>query len=236
MRVARPVQYSHARTAPAQASPNAASPTAMLLPSRPIRRLAYTRRLLPPYSEAAVSLPQTFSGGGYTLPLDLNQVQGLDLVTLTAAQRALLAQNGFAVAAPVPGQYREFYQIYEQSRYDEIPVFITTDSIYHVYHLIFDKMLRDLETGYFIADLKSLTTTMLAATTSPVPVPEGHCAGRPRPAQRRLFCRGRPAPGPLGPGPGRSGRHGQCRAGPDQRRQHRRHLAHLGPARPAARI
>ena len=54
------------------------------------------------YHEAAVSLPQTFNGGGYSLPLDLNKVQGLDLVTLTAAQRALLAQNGFAVATPVP--------------------------------------------------------------------------------------------------------------------------------------
>jgi hypothetical protein len=85
---------------------------------------------------------------------------------LTDAQRALLVQNGFAVTTPVPGQYREFYQIYEQNRYEEIPVFITTDSVYHVYHLIFDKMLRDLETGYFIADLKALTTSMLAASTA----------------------------------------------------------------------
>jgi hypothetical protein len=131
------------------------------------------------YHEAAVSLPQTFSGGGYSLPLDLNKVQGLDLVTLTAAQRALLAQNGFAVAAPVPGQYREFYQIYEQNRYNEVPVFITTDSVYHVYHLIFDKMLRDLETGYFIADLKTLTTSMLAASTAQYQALKGSSLGDP---------------------------------------------------------
>jgi hypothetical protein len=131
------------------------------------------------YHEAAVSLPQTFSGGGYSLPLDLNKVQGLDLVTLTAAQRALLAQNGFAVATPVPGQYREFYQIYEQNRYDEVPVFITTDSVYHVYHLIFDKMLRDLETGYFIADLKALTTSMLAASTAQYQTLKGSSLGDP---------------------------------------------------------
>ena len=118
------------------------------------------------YNEAAVSLPQTFSGGGYTLPVDLGQVQGMDLVELTDAQRALLAQNGFAVTTPVPGEYREFYQIYEQNRYMEVPVFITTDSLYHVYHLLFDKMLRDLETDYFIADIKSLTTTMLAASSA----------------------------------------------------------------------
>jgi len=118
------------------------------------------------YNEMAARLPQTFNGGGYNLPLDLSQVQLMDQVQLTDAQKSLLAQNGFVVTAAVPGDYREFYQIYEQNRYMEIPVFITTDSVYHVYHLLFDKMLRDLETGYFIADIKSLTRTMLASTSA----------------------------------------------------------------------
>ena len=143
-----------------QATPEA-SPTQVLPPPAGIYPPPFAT-----YREAAVSLPQTFKGAGYNLPLDLNQVQGLDQVTLTDAQRALLVQNGFAVAAPVPGQYREFYQIYEQNRYETVPLFITTDSVYHVYHLIFDKMLRDLETGYFISDLKSLTTSMLDASTT----------------------------------------------------------------------
>jgi len=116
------------------------------------------------YSEIAARLPQTFSGGGYTLPLDLSQVQNMAAVDLTDAQRTLLAQNGFAVAEPVAGQFREFYQIYEQWRYSDIPAFITTDSVYHIYHLLFDKMLRDLETAHFIVDLKSLTSAMLTTT------------------------------------------------------------------------
>lgn len=116
------------------------------------------------YNEIAARLPQTFSGGGYTLPLDLSQVQNMAAEELTDAQRTLLAQNGFVVAAPVPGQYREFYQIYEGGRYMEMPMFITTDSVYHVYHLLFDKMLRDLETEHFIVDLKSLTSAMLTTT------------------------------------------------------------------------
>jgi hypothetical protein len=117
------------------------------------------------YREPSVNLPASYSGG-YTLPLDLGGVKVHSAITLTEAQKSLLAQNGFVVAPPVPGQFREFYQIYEQARYQEIPVFITTDSVYHVYHLIFDKMLRDLETQYFISGLKSLTTTMLAASTA----------------------------------------------------------------------
>jgi hypothetical protein len=118
------------------------------------------------YQEASASLPAAFNGGGYTLPVDLSQIQGLDLVDLTGSQRALLAKNGFVVTPPVAGEFREFYQIYEGGRYTEMPMFITTDSVYHVYHLIFDKMLRDLETGYFIASLKSLTSAMLASSSN----------------------------------------------------------------------
>ncbi len=117
------------------------------------------------YREEAVHVPAAFNGG-YTLPLDLSQVQLPENVQLSEAQKALLAKNGFVVKPPVAGQYREFYQVYEQNRYMSVPVFVTTDSIYHIYHLIFDKMLRDLETGYFISDLKSLTTAMLAASTA----------------------------------------------------------------------
>jgi hypothetical protein len=86
------------------------------------------------------------------------------MVELSDAQLALLRQNGFVVAAPAPGQFREFYQIYEGGRYNDMPMFVTTDSVYHVYHLLFDKMLRDLETQYFMTGLKSLTSAMLAAS------------------------------------------------------------------------
>ena len=115
------------------------------------------------YNEISFKLPQSFSGGGYTLPISLGDVHGMAGVRLTDAQRSLLSQNGFVVAEPVPGQYREFYQVYDSLRYSNNLVFITTDSVYHIYHLIFDKMLRDLESGYFIADLRSLTGGMLAA-------------------------------------------------------------------------
>jgi hypothetical protein len=117
------------------------------------------------YSPISVRLPDTFLGGGYTLPINLSQVEGMDGVELSEAQLALLAQNGFAVASPVAGAWREFYQIYESWRYHDMPTFITTDSVYHVYHLLFDKMLRDLETGYFINTLHLLTGAMLDASS-----------------------------------------------------------------------
>ena len=162
-----PNLFSVATATPPSPVPPTAGPNPQITPVQPGPPPA---GIYPPpfatYSEAAVSLPQTFKGAAYSLPVDLGKVQGLDLTQLTDSQRTLLSKNGFVVTPPVAGAFREFYQIYEGGRYDSMPMFVTTDSVYHVYHLIFDKMLRDLETGYFIANLKTLTTTMLSASTA----------------------------------------------------------------------
>ncbi len=114
------------------------------------------------YAPISARLPASFQGGDYSLPADLGQVVGMDELELSIAQQSLLAQNGFVVASPVPAKWREFYQIYESWRYRDVPSFVTTDSVYHVYHLLFDKMLRDLERDYFIPDLRLMTSALLA--------------------------------------------------------------------------
>jgi hypothetical protein len=111
------------------------------------------------YHKPAVVLPVAFTG--YSLPIDLSRVEGVDDFDLSPEQLALLTQNGFVVAAPQPGEYREFYQIYEDWRYNEKPSFVTVDSVLHVYHLLFDKTLRDLETRRFIPTLETLLTIMM---------------------------------------------------------------------------
>jgi len=116
------------------------------------------------YQQDQVSLPQSFPGG-YTLPLTLTEIANLNEVDLSESQRAMLSQNGFVVAAPEDNPNRmlsEFYQGYERTRYGNVPAFITTDSVFHVYHLVFDKMLRDLERDMFIPILKELTSSMIA--------------------------------------------------------------------------
>ena len=116
------------------------------------------------YLEIVVNIPDKFQGG-YSLPIDLNQVQGLNNVTLSSAQQTLLSQNGFVVAVPTPKKFREFYQLYEAQRYEvDQPIFVTTDAVFHVYHLVFDKMLRDLETESFLPFLQSLTHTLFITT------------------------------------------------------------------------
>jgi hypothetical protein len=116
------------------------------------------------FQPVSVNVPASFNGGDYTLPVDLGSVQYASEVPLSGTQSQLLSQNGFVVLPPKPAEYREFYQIYEEHRYGLRPLFITTDSIYHVYHLLFDKMLRDLERDSFISILNSLTSSMLNAS------------------------------------------------------------------------
>ncbi len=120
------------------------------------------------YKPVEYMVPNSF-GNDYSLPINLNLVNNLSDYDLSDAQKVLLSQNGFVVRAPTSDPNRrltEFYQGYERLRYYEDSKFITTDSIFHVYHLVFDKMLRDLERNYFIETLNELTTTMVAATTA----------------------------------------------------------------------
>jgi hypothetical protein len=116
------------------------------------------------YKPITVRLPDK-SAFDYTLPIDLTNIKGLENLGLSEDQLHLLSLNGFVVSTPVPGQYQEFYQLYESLRYQENQTtFATTDAVFHIYHLIFDKMLRDLERGYFISDLKTLTNSLLETT------------------------------------------------------------------------
>ncbi len=150
-------------TSPAQTTPEETPEPEPTLPSPiPTPPAGVYAPAFASYNKQAVYLPEIFSG--YSLPFDISTLPDIDYFGLSPEQSALLAQNGFVVAAPTPGEFREFYQIYEQWRYREIPLFITTDSVLHVYHLLFDKTLRDLETRIFIPILESLLSTMLDAS------------------------------------------------------------------------
>ena len=115
------------------------------------------------YPAIKVSLPGTYAGD-YSLPLDLAAYANLSDFGLTDTQKQALTKNGFVVTPPISDpnkMFMEFYQAYESIRYEETPLFVTTDSIFHVYHLIFDKMLRDLERQKFIPMLIELTTSLV---------------------------------------------------------------------------
>jgi len=136
-------------------SPTAVLPTA--IPPTPLPHLPDVRGPgFATYPEIPVTLPSAYEG--HPLPVVLAEMANYERFTFSDAQSALLAQNGFVVA---PAEWLEFFQLYENARYEELPVFVTTDSVYHVYHLLFDKMLRDLERERLEPDIRALTTACL---------------------------------------------------------------------------
>jgi hypothetical protein len=80
-------------------------------------------------------------------------------VPLSSAQRARLVLDGLVAS---PGlQEKEFFTLYEKARYDNIPIFITSDSLLHAYHLMFSKTLRTAEAEYFHPLLKDLNLALV---------------------------------------------------------------------------
>ena len=80
---------------------------------------------------------------------------------LSAGLQERLAENGFVVA---PGSEKEFFTVYEKARYANQPAFVTSDSLLHIYHLLFDKVLRTAEVERFIPLLRALNASLLAQT------------------------------------------------------------------------
>jgi hypothetical protein len=109
------------------------------------------------FSESAVSVVPAVAHE--PIAADLGNVRVPFL--LSGGLRQRLAENGFVVA---PGAEREFFTVYEKARYDNLPVFVTSDSLLHVYHLLFDKVLRTAEVEHFIPLLRDLNAAMLAQT------------------------------------------------------------------------
>ena len=68
---------------------------------------------------------------------------------------ATIETNGFAV---MPGGFRFFHDGYKLSAYEYVPVFVTTDSLYHSWHLAFDKVLRDTEQQRLLPILERFLT------------------------------------------------------------------------------
>ncbi len=99
----------------------------------------------------------------YSVQNNFNNVINKDDFIFSVEAEALLKKNNFVV---IPAEYREFYSLYEQSRYQQIPNFVTTDSMLHNYHLLFDYALKKTEQEKLIPELESLNEIMIAEALS----------------------------------------------------------------------
>lgn len=97
----------------------------------------------------------------YNVAAGLSNLANQADFSFTSEEAALLAKNAFVVR---PGYQAEFFQLYEGNRYGYTPSFITTDSVLHNYHLMFDHLLKRLEENQLDSQLKALTASMLDAS------------------------------------------------------------------------
>jgi hypothetical protein len=112
------------------------------------------------YQEAPVQVQPAVEP--YTVEPGLANITNKDMFELSPAAQDLLVKNGFVV---VPNDFvKEYFGLYEMNRYQPVPLFITTDSVLHNYHLFFNHLLRVVETGELAPELKILSRAMLDQT------------------------------------------------------------------------
>jgi len=90
---------------------------------------------------------------------DFSNVSNASDFTFSNEAKNLLVKNAFVVK---PAYNNEFFPLYESNRYSYTPNFITTDSILHNYHLMFDFLLKQLEEQKLVMELRQLNTNMLS--------------------------------------------------------------------------
>ena len=97
----------------------------------------------------------------YTIAADLANVTNTAQFQLSDEQMNLLAQKGFIA---MPSGFEQIRDMYKYLKKQGIPIFVTTDSVLHAYHILYDYTLRILEFDRFVKDLGNLTNTMLNST------------------------------------------------------------------------
>jgi len=105
---------------------------------------------------------------GYTLPIHIGNVGNYPAMNsrfgLSGAVD-LLEQNGFAVIEFVfsaPDCNRDdIVKPYECLYRMDVPLFITSDTLLHLYHIQFDETLKEIEEREFYGDIRELTAVLL---------------------------------------------------------------------------
>jgi hypothetical protein len=103
----------------------------------------------------------------YSLPLDLNQVANSEQIqnefNLNSGQEALLKGNGFVV---IPWSGDDIVEPYKTLKNMETPIFVTTDTLLHLYHIQFNEILKRIEEEEFYNQLIDMSQVMLKRAES----------------------------------------------------------------------
>jgi hypothetical protein len=81
----------------------------------------------------------------------------------TAKDSSLLLQNHFTVKK---SPYRQLFDVYNHCTWNGTPIFVTTDAVLHTYHVLFDRLLAEIETQHLFDRLSGLTEKLLVESAS----------------------------------------------------------------------
>ena len=102
------------------------------------------------------------NGISYILPLNDNDIKNLDLVkeelNLTKNAMEMLEKNGFVVI-----NYKkedDFSNIYQEMKAKGIPIFVTSDTLLHIYHIHFNEILKNIEERDFFDSLVKMSRAL----------------------------------------------------------------------------
>ena len=98
----------------------------------------------------------------YDLPLDVARVvnsKDLQRALRSEQGRSLLRRNGFAVTDS--GKRDDVKEFYKSIKQRGLPVFITTDSLLHLYHIQFDETLKGIEEREFYDDALAMSRALV---------------------------------------------------------------------------
>ncbi|WP_298667894.1 DUF3160 domain-containing protein [uncultured Methanofollis sp.] len=131
-------------------------------------------------------LPVNLSAPQYPLPLEAANVTNWDSVdaalSLGPEAEALLARNGFVVVEnPLGPGGTDMVRPYAALKEGGVPVFVSTDSLLHLYHIQFDETMRVVEEGTLYDDLYALDSALLKISMETY----GRSSGEAKEAARR---------------------------------------------------
>jgi len=98
----------------------------------------------------------------YSLPLAFTEISNLTEVEpklqLGENQKELLLKNGFVV---IPWRGDDIAEPYKTMKEQEIPIFVTSDTLLHLYHIQFNEILKRIEEKEFSDQLIDMSLAML---------------------------------------------------------------------------
>jgi hypothetical protein len=90
---------------------------------------------------------------------EYNNNETIEKFSLSTQAKDLLTENNFVV---VPwGDREDFVGAYKSINDREVPVFVTSDSLLHLYHIQFDETLKEVEENQFYDDIWTISKKMV---------------------------------------------------------------------------